>query len=233
AAAAGFAARPRMPSVRTGSRRAPGRAVTGSAEAGAAPTLAEIESICAIADPIVRNLRITQAYAEMSTALANRIAPGANWCTFATWASKQAGQTIRLEDLARSVEDHLGRSGALTLVIERLTTLLRTIDRAADRHLVSGRIHEAASPGAPLARASAAVARGNLKVFEEIGREFARFLALLESDGAGREDAIERFCAAVRIGDLRDGQDHLRAAFRGYRRALTSTDAKARAECLL
>src|SRR6185503_12150204 len=99
-----------------------------------------------IADPIVRNLRITQAYAEMSTALANRAAPGANWCTFATWASKQAGQTIRVEDLARSVEDHLGRSGALTLVIERLTTLLRTIDRAADRHLVSGVIHEAASP---------------------------------------------------------------------------------------
>jgi hypothetical protein len=207
--------------------------VTGSADAGAAPALAEIEAICAIADPIVRNLRITQAYAEMSTALANRAAPGANWCTFATWASKQAGQTIRVEDLARSVEDHLGRSGALTLVIERLTTLLRAIDRAADRHLVSGVIHDAASPVAALARASAAVARGNLKVFEEIGREFARFLALLESDGAGPEDAIERFCAALRPGDPPDGQDHLRAAFRAYHRALTRTDPKARAECLL
>ena len=28
----------------------------------------------------------------------------ANWCTFATWASKQAGQTIRKEDLRRAFE---------------------------------------------------------------------------------------------------------------------------------
>jgi hypothetical protein len=195
--------------------------------------MAEIEAICGIADPVVRNLRITQAYAEMSSALAARVGPSANWCTFATWASKQAGQTIRTEDLARTVEGHLGRSDALTHVIERLTALVRAIDRAADRHRISGAIREAASPTAALARASDAVARGNLKVFEEIGREFARFLALLESAGSDPEDAIERFCAALRPGAPPDGQDHLRAAFRGYHHALTATDAKARAEGLL
>jgi hypothetical protein len=77
------------------------------------PGIAEVETICAIPDPIVRNLRITQAYGEMSRALAARGRSGANWCTFATWASKQAGQTIRQEDLARRVEDHLGRSEAV------------------------------------------------------------------------------------------------------------------------
>ena len=46
----------------------------------------------------------------MSSALAARVGPSANWCTFATWASKQADQTIRTEDLARTVEGHLGRS---------------------------------------------------------------------------------------------------------------------------
>ena len=70
-------------------------------------------------------------------------------------------------------------------------------------------------------------------MFQEIGREFARFLALLESAGADPEDAIERFCAALRPGAPPDGQDHLRAAFRGYHHALTATDAKARAEGLL
>jgi hypothetical protein len=118
--------------------------------------MAEIEAICATADPIVRNLRIPQACAEMSAALAARAAPGANWCTFATWASKQAGHTIRLEDLARFVEGHLGRPNTLTPVIERLTPLFRAIGRAADRHLISGAIHEAASPVAALTRASAA-----------------------------------------------------------------------------
>jgi hypothetical protein len=195
--------------------------------------MAEIEAICAIADPVVRNLRITQAYAEMSSALAARVGPGANWCTFATWASKQAGQTIRVEDLARAVEGHLGRSDALTHVIDRLSVLFRALDRTADSHRISGAIREAASPTAVLARASDAVARGNLKVFQEIGREFARFLALPESAGADREDAIERFCAALRPGDPPDGQAHLRAAFRGYHRALAATNAKARAEGLL
>src|SRR5262245_17811461 len=119
--------------------------------------MAEIDAICAIADPIIRNLRITQAYAEMSTALATRAGPGANWCTFATWASKQAGQTIRLEDLTRSVEGHLGQSETVTLVIDRLTAFPRALGRSADRHLIAGAIHEAASPVAALTRASAAV----------------------------------------------------------------------------
>jgi len=40
---------------------------------------------------MVRNLRITQCYSALAGA--------ANWCSFATWVSKQAGQTIRGEDL--------------------------------------------------------------------------------------------------------------------------------------
>ena len=47
----------------------------------AVPGIAEVEAICAIPDPIVRNLRITQAYGEMSRALAARGRSGANWCT--------------------------------------------------------------------------------------------------------------------------------------------------------
>ena len=123
------AARRRAPAIPPVGRPIPVRAVTGS-EGGVVPAMAEIEAICGIADPVVRNLRITQAYAEMSSALAARVGPSANWCTFATWASKQAGQTIRTEDLARTVEGHLGRSDALTHVIERLTAYVRAIDRA-------------------------------------------------------------------------------------------------------
>ena len=168
----------------------------------------------------------------MSSALAARVGPGANWCTFATWASKQAGQTIRTEDLARTVEGHLGRSDALTHVIERLTALVRAIDRAADRHRISGAVREAASPTAALARASGAVARGNLKVFEEIGREFARFRVPLESAGADPEDASR--ASAPRSGRASARQPGSSPdRFRGYHRAVTATDAKSRAEGLL
>lgn len=66
--------------------------------AGWAPTLADVERIVALADPAVRNLQITQCYCELSRALAARTGGGpANWCRVATWASKQAGQTIRKE----------------------------------------------------------------------------------------------------------------------------------------
>ncbi len=199
----------------------------------APPTVDEVAAICADPDPIVRNLRITQAYAELSGALAARTGSGANWCTFATWASKQAGQTIRQEDLARRVEDDLGRSEAVDLAVARIGDFLRAIGRAADGHRIARAVREAASPARALARASAAVARGNLKVFEEVGREFARFLAMLGAPGASEPEALDRFCGGLRPGDPPEGQAALRAAFVGYHRALATAGTKARAEALL
>ena len=63
-----------------------------------------------MADPVIRNLRITQAYHELSAATAARVGPVATWCTYATWASKQAGRTIRKEDLRSGLEAALRSS---------------------------------------------------------------------------------------------------------------------------
>src|SRR5262249_19104655 len=68
------------------------------------PSVSEVDEIAAAADPVLRNLRITLAYHDLSAALSARLGPGANWCTFATWASRQAGHTIRGEDLARKID---------------------------------------------------------------------------------------------------------------------------------
>ena len=66
-------------------------------------TLAEIDAIGARPHSVLRNLRITQAHYELSTATVRRIGSAANWCTFATWASKQAGQSVRGDDLGRKM----------------------------------------------------------------------------------------------------------------------------------
>jgi hypothetical protein len=198
-----------------------------------APTADEVEAICRAPDPVLRNLLITQAYSELSRSLAARTGPGANWCTFATWASKQAGQTIRQEDLARRIEDDLGRSEAVGVAVMRIGDFLRSVGRAADGHRIARAIREAVSPTRALARAGDAVARGNLKVFEEVGREFARFLALLGTAEPVAPAAVDRFCDGLRPGDPPDGQAALRAAFAGYHRALATPGAKARAEGLL
>ena len=51
-------------------------------------------------DPVLRNLLITQCYHDLSqklTVLFGR--ENANWCNFATWASKTAGRFIRKEQV--------------------------------------------------------------------------------------------------------------------------------------
>src|SRR5262245_40289074 len=52
-----------------------------------------------IRDPVIRNLQITECYADLAAAMRARTGGWADWCTFATWASRQAGTTIRGEDL--------------------------------------------------------------------------------------------------------------------------------------
>ena len=69
------------------------------------PKVDDVDRIADLNDPIVRNLQITQCYYEISQSVARFAGTSANWCTFATWASKQAGQTIRAEDLVRALED--------------------------------------------------------------------------------------------------------------------------------
>src|SRR5215213_5295875 len=73
----------------------------------AVPTVDDVNRITALVDPVIRNLQITLSYHELAVAMTARTGIGANWCTFATWASKQAGQTIRKEDLARTFENLL------------------------------------------------------------------------------------------------------------------------------
>ena len=106
----------------------------------------------------------------------------ANWCTFATWASKQAGQTIRKEDLRRFLESALEGK---TSNAQAASELQAETQRLGARRLGPQRVGinlsldefaqlawKAYDPESAFDRSSAAVARGNLKVFAEIAREF-------------------------------------------------------------
>lgn len=196
-----------------------------------APSLAEVDAIAAMADPVVRNLRITHCYFELSRSLAARL-PGANWCTFATWASKQAGVSIRGEDLDRALSAVAGEE-ALAMMAGPLAAALRALGGAAAQDRVATTLWRLASPSAAVARAGAAVARGNLKVFAEIAREFARFHAAGLDGRAADAPALEAFLAALSPGEPPDGQIWLRRAFTHYRRALESAPAHESGQWLL
>jgi hypothetical protein len=202
--------------------------------AGYLPMIDDIRRISQLADPVVRNLQITQCYHDLSAAMARLLPGGANWCTVATWASRQAGQSIRKQDLQKTVERWLAESNEAAESLWELETERAAI-RGEGAESLGGALQAlrgALSPAAAFERNSDAVARGNQKVFEEIGYEFARFLALFENAQPGDED-LDRFFSGLRSGEPPEGQQFLRQAFAHYRQAIVTTDEKARAELQL
>jgi hypothetical protein len=197
------------------------------------PSVAEVDRIVDLGDPVIRNLQITQCYHELATVMAARMGSGANWCTFATWASKQAGQTIRKEDLARVLESSARATFVAVQSDLDVVTAARNLGSGLGEAEIQESVIDVLNPLGALDRASDAVGRGNRKVFQEIGREFARFHAACLNDRSFDSDKIVRFCDQLRPGDPPDGQQYLRQAFRRYYQALFEGDAKIRAELML
>jgi hypothetical protein len=200
---------------------------------GTPPTVSDVDRIAAHAEPVVRNLQITHCYHELSLALAGLTGGSANWCTFAVWASKQVGQAIRQEDLARTFERLLQASPETAAGIE---LVVRSLRRVVPKDAVEGAerlVRQAVVAVAGLDAVSDAAAKGNLKVFEEIAREFARFVATFGADTVADERRISGFREGIREGEPPDGQRYLRQAFTRYYRAMFTSDPKRRAELLL
>ena len=195
----------------------------------APPTPAEVDEIVALRDPVLRNLRITDAYHRLAVAFpAPR--PGANWCAFAVWASKQAGSTIRGEDLLRALERALHDDRQLASIASGAVrwAIRNALDHPGTRRW---RVLKLLGQEA-FARAADALGRGNRKVFGEIAREFARFLPLCASLPIP-EAALEEFLEQVPLDPAGDPPDQLRSAFRRLAAALAEPDHAARAELML
>ena len=197
------------------------------------PTTSEVDGIAALSDPVVRNLQITQCYYELSAVLLERTGLNANWCTFATWASKQAGQSIRKEDLARSLEKFLNASPAAALAAERVALLLQRLGSKRSLEEIYTTIWGSLNISKAVEHSSRAVGEGNKKVFEEIAREFARFYAACLNDPDPDPEKIKSFCEGLRPGDPPDGQRSLSQAFAHLYEAFFEADIKRRAELVL
>jgi len=198
------------------------------------PTPADVERIAALTDPVARNRRITQAYHELAVGLAHWLPGAANWCAVATWASRQAGVSIRREDLRRALERLLRESREARQALETMAAEGAIVREDATESLAGAAeaLRDALSPAAAFERTADAVARGNRKVFAEIGLEFSRFLTLFD-DGPPDAAALAPFLDSLRPGDPPDGQRLLRAAFTHYRAALGEADDKRSAELML
>ena len=196
------------------------------------PRVDDVDRIAAGTDPVIRNLQITQCYQELSSGMAQCTGLRANWCTFATWASKQAGQTIRKEDLSHALEGVLANPYAAQATAS-VAASAQHLGSKHDAAEIQESVGKLLNPLAAMDRASEAVGRGNQKVFAEIGREFARFYAVCLNDTTFDDDHLANFCAGLRPGDPPDGQRYLRQAFARYYHALFESDPKTCLELLL
>lgn len=200
-----------------------------------APTHEEVDAIVRMTDPVVRNLRITQAYHGLTVALSGLFGvKNVSWCAHATWASKTAGGFIRKEEIPDLLGHFLERADATTRgfsnqqrfqaqtlnlgfslpTIGLQTVLTRTIERIADDIA-----HH--------------IARGNLLVFEELAPLYVEMLARFGGGAPPGEDALKGLLARLRPGPVdKGGQDLLVRAFTHYHQALHSREPKARAELI-
>ena len=94
----------------------------GTSSTAPVPTEQDVVRIAAIQDHVIRNLEITACYSELAAAARARLGAAADWCTFATWASRQAGSTIRGEDLHKR----------LNVFVTHLQKVSRSLGSAVD-----------------------------------------------------------------------------------------------------
>ena len=197
------------------------------------PNVAGVAAIAEIRNRVIRNLEITECYADLSAAVRARTGGDADWCTFATWASRQAGSTIRGEDLLDRFERRLGQKARLLAPLQSFKRMLLRKGLFEPETRLGRVVALVHTPFDAFERASDAVAEGNLKVFEEIGREFARFLPSVPVDARADSHEFLAFAAELRPGPSPEGQDYLGEAFAHYQQQRHEADPAARASWIL
>jgi hypothetical protein len=192
----------------------------------------DIAKISAMQDPVLRNLLITQRYHDLSQALAQTLGgPDVNWSTFATWASKTAGQSIRNEEVPPFVVDLVGDAEDDVMHrLGRIEAVIHAIVPTTGFHpsFLLAPIRET------LTTVSTSIGDGNLKVFAELAPQFVRFVEIM---GGGRPTPAQ-LAAMLEPLDPRpttadSGQEMLRRAFTSYYQAILEADDVEKARLVL
>jgi len=192
----------------------------------------DIAGIVALEDGALRNLLITQRYHDLSLGMSSVLGrENVNWSTFATWASKTAGDSIRGEVVPRSLRLLLDQEAAVERALGRMRDKLLGVQRGP----VVETLFDVAR--AALNRVQRQVAQGNLRVFAELAPIFASFHTTFSGLSEPDEALYASFEAkmAFRPGPpaIDDGQDLLKYAFRTYYECAFEPSAKLKAEKML
>ncbi|HVV44290.1 MAG TPA: hypothetical protein VHC72_03770 [Bryobacteraceae bacterium] len=188
----------------------------------------EVARIAALADAAERNTQITTSYWKLSIETERRMRGHANWCTYAAWASRQAGVTIRHQDLVNVLRDRIHCALRLNGIAEGLLEPLEKCGLDVLQIAV-----DAIDELGPLRRSSAAVGEGNRKVFGDIALIFSRWLTMFPDVASISGAGLDRFSERLQPGPPPEGHDMLRQAFANYRTAARTSDPGEKVQLML
>jgi len=204
---------------------APGKGPAGPAP-GSYPTPADTDRIANNPDAAARNLDITQAYADLSKAMGQVVgSENANWSTFATWASKQAGVSIRGEDVPKAMNDAIRGVAGFQDKVDQVNGWLKKLGMPQIPDL-PGRL--AQKMVGAMDQVQQAIGDGNQRVFKEIAPEFSKFIETFKGDTKYDQAKVDKY-----LQHFQPGQEKLKDAFANYAKAQFETDPKKKAELML
>jgi hypothetical protein len=212
-----------------------------------APAATLVREVLAWDEPVVRNLKITQCYHDLSDRM-SRLLGGENatWCTFGCWASRTAGSFIRGEDVPRILRSRLADPASLGHQVTRVVSAL-PISAAVRRPPLDIIVDTAAALASDV---SLFIMQGNRVVFEEMAGAFERFVEVM-SAGVATEDALNELLSEYRVGPPQPdvvtldraartvtswqvgGQSVLRQMLQHYYLAMRERDGARRAQLVL
>ena len=185
-------------------------------------------------NPVLRNLLITQCYADLAHGMAGVLGQdNANWCNFATWASKTAGRFIRQDEIPDVFRDILGNSKSLrarlSVRVDDLGNVIKRRKSQQDKVIgVLGLVDRIALD------VSAQIAGGNLRVFSELAPVFAQFIDAYEGVEEPKRKALKAIQKKLKDGpSSQGGQTLLKEALSSYYNALVEKEPKEKAELML
>ena len=189
-------------------------------------TQTEIETIINRDDLVVRNLQITQGYYRLAKGLRKFMSSkNVNWFGFGTRASKTAGQALRHE-----LMPHLMKSAMIRLAGYENTILFFNDVLDKSKPSPPNEMHNLLAEA--LKRVSLLVSAGNVLIFGELAWPVSNLINTFAHDWSYDEQKLLLFSNKhLRPGSVeRNGQDHLREAFRAYLKARFETNSKRKAE---
>lgn len=174
-----------------------------------------VQDIAGMADPVLRNLWITQRYHEFAVALRDAgHGEDATWYA-SVWASKTAGATIRGEVLPARAKQLLVDNEATEAALHRFNHGLaeRAVQHLTHDHL--GQVVEGVTGDV-----SKQIAMGNVLVFAELAPIFTAMIQALGSKPATAQELADEVAPA--LSSVGTGADAaaVTTAFDSYGRAL-------------